>query len=97
MYIANSDYSAAQKYVLCTYNISRTSLKEATTAIRGKRAPTITQLELEGWVAVQVMVDASKIADTMDELEKFGAEDILVMKLENTRTKPGKDGALQFN
>jgi len=43
------------------------------------------------------MVEASKIADTMDELEKFGAEDILVMKLENTRTKPGKDGALQFN
>ena len=78
--------------MLCTYNISRPGLKAATTAIPGKRAPTITQLELQGWVAVQVMVDASKVADTMDELEKFGAEDILVMKLENTRTKPGKEG-----
>ncbi len=84
---------AAQKYVLCTYNISRPSLNAATAAVPGKRAATITQLELEGWVAVQVMVAASKIADTMDELEKFGAEDILVMKLENTRTKVGKDGA----
>ena len=91
MYVANFDYSVAQKYVLCTYNISRSSLKEATAVIRGKRAPTITQLELEGWVAVQVMVDVSKIADTMDELEKFGAEEILVMKLENTRTKLGNE------
>lgn len=83
--------------MLCTYNISRSSLREATTAIPGKRAPTITQLELEGWVAVQVMVDALKIADTMDELEKFGAEDILVIKLENTRTNPGKEGTFYFN
>lgn len=83
--------------MLCTYNITRSSLSAATSNIRGKRAPTITQLEEEGWVAVQVMVAASKIADTMDELEKFGAEDILVMKLENTRTKPGKEVTSNFD
>ena len=34
------------------------------------------------------MVESSLIANTMDELERIGAEDILVMKLDNTRTKP---------
>ena len=73
--------------MLCTYNIHRSSLDAAYEIAHGKRSPTTTQLELEGWVAVQVMVEASEIAGIMDKLEEAGAEDILVMKLENTRTK----------
>lgn len=78
----------AQRYVLCTYNIKRDALEAASAITPGKRAPTITQLEENGWVAVQAMVEASTAANKMDELEKIGAEDILLVKLENTRTRP---------
>jgi ATP phosphoribosyltransferase len=77
---------AAQKYVLCQYNINRSALGEATTIAPGKRAPTVTTLEEEGWVAVSVMVERKKIALVMDELTKVGATDILVLQIANTRS-----------
>ncbi len=72
--------------MLCTYNIHRDKLDQATVITPGKRAPTINSLEEQGWVAVQCMVEKKKIAETMDALEVVGAQDILVTKLENTRT-----------
>lgn len=47
---------AAQKYVLCQYNVKRISLAAATKITPGKRAPTINALEEEGWVAVRYAV-----------------------------------------
>ncbi|KAF2810094.1 HisG-domain-containing protein [Mytilinidion resinicola] len=76
----------AQKYVLCTYNIERPKIEAACTITPGKRAPTINSLEEEGWVAVQVMVERKRIATAMDELTDVGACDILVMKIDNSRT-----------
>ncbi|KAL1636728.1 ATP phosphoribosyltransferase (ATP-PRTase) (ATP-PRT) [Diplodia intermedia] len=76
----------AQKYVLCTYNIERTQLAGARDITPGKRAPTITSLEDDGWVAVQAMVERKKIATVMDDLASIGASDILVTKIENSRT-----------
>ncbi|KAF2206032.1 ATP phosphoribosyltransferas-like protein [Delitschia confertaspora ATCC 74209] len=78
----------AQKFVLCTYNIERSKLEAASRITPGKRAPTINALEEEGWVAVSVMVERKKIAVVMDELTAVGACDILVMKIENSRTIP---------
>lgn len=49
-------------------------------------APTITTLEKAGWVAVSSMVESKRIAPVMDELTACGATDILVLKIENTRT-----------
>ncbi|KAH8703468.1 DNA mismatch repair protein Msh3 [Talaromyces proteolyticus] len=77
---------AAQKYVLCQYNINRDQLASASVITPGKRAPTITALEAPNWVAVSAMVEKKKIATVMDELTKVGATDILVLKIENTRT-----------
>ncbi|KAH8675685.1 ATP phosphoribosyltransferase [Xylariales sp. PMI_506] len=77
---------AAQRYVLCQYNIQRTALVSATKIAPGKRAPTITSLEEEGWVAVSIMVEKKKIALVMDELTKVGATDILVLQIANTRS-----------
>ncbi|KAI9814803.1 MAG: ATP phosphoribosyltransferase (ATP-PRTase) (ATP-PRT) [Pycnora praestabilis] len=76
----------AQKYVLCQYNIHRSTLETATKITPGKRAPTINALEAEGWVAVSSMVEKKKIATVMDELTRVGATDILVLDIANSRT-----------
>ncbi|OJJ81194.1 ATP phosphoribosyltransferase [Aspergillus glaucus CBS 516.65] len=76
----------AQKYVLCQYNIPRGELATASNITPGKRAPTITALEEEGWVAVSSMVEKKNIATVMDELSKVGASDILVLNIANSRT-----------
>ncbi|KAJ8107495.1 hypothetical protein ONZ43_g6716 [Nemania bipapillata] len=75
----------AQKYVLCQYNIRRSTLMEATKIAPGKRAPTVTTLDEEGWVAVSVMVEKKRIAPIMDQLSKIGAHDILVLDIKNSR------------
>ncbi|MCJ1401328.1 ATP phosphoribosyltransferase (ATP-PRTase) (ATP-PRT) [Xylographa trunciseda] len=76
----------AQKYVLCQYNIARTSLETAKNITPGMRAPTITALDMQGWVAVSSMVEKKHIANKMDQLTKVGATDILVIAIANSRT-----------
>ena len=76
---------AAGKYVVCEYNILRERLHAATAITPGRRAPTISPLEDEAWVAVSSMVEKSRVADVMDELVKIGAEDILIFNLDNCR------------
>jgi len=75
----------AQKYVLCQYNVPRTRLPDAVKITPGKRAPTVTSLEEEGWVAVSAMVEKKRLAPVMDELAMVGATDILVLDIHNTR------------
>lgn len=78
----------AQRYVLCTYNVPQDKLSKASQVAPGKRAPTVNKLEEPGWVAVSVMVRREAIAGVMDQLseEDIGAEDILVTKIDNSRT-----------
>lgn len=52
--------------MLCTYNVLRNKLEIVTKITPGKRAPSVTMLEEEGWVAISVMVEKRKIADIMD-------------------------------
>jgi ATP phosphoribosyltransferase-like protein len=75
----------AQKYVLCQYNIPRSVLPAATKITPGRRAPTVTTLDEPEWVAVSSMVEKKAIANAMDELEKVGATDILVLSISNSR------------
>lgn len=75
----------AKRFVLCQYNILRSSLAAATKISPGKRAPTITSLDEEGWCAVSIMVEKKRIAIVMDELTKVGAQDILVLDIKNSR------------
>lgn len=78
-------FIASTKFVMCQYNIRRSKLQEATVLTPGRRAPTISPLEEEGWVAVSSMVEKGKAAIVMDELVKMGAEDVLILKLDNCR------------
>jgi len=76
---------AAGRYVVCEYNILREKLHDATAITPGRRAPTISPLEDDTWVAVSAMVEKNKVANVMDELVKIGAEDILIFNLDNCR------------
>jgi len=76
---------ASERYVLCQYNIHRDKLPAATTITPGRRAATISPLEDSQWVAVSSMVEKKKVADVMDQLVAVGAEDVLLMRLQNCR------------
>lgn len=76
---------AANKYVVCQYNIPREQLHAATAITPGRRAPTISPLESEDWLAITSMVEKGKIAPIMDRLVAVGAEDIMIFNLDNCR------------
>ena len=76
---------ASKRYVYASYNIQRSNLAKALTITPGRRAPTVSPLDENGWVAVSAMVERKEVAKVMDELERTGAEDILIMALDNCR------------
>ncbi|KAF8740696.1 hypothetical protein AX14_007596 [Amanita brunnescens Koide BX004] len=76
---------AAGKHAVCQYNVPRDKLAAATNVAPGRRAPTVSPLEEENWVAVSVMVEKARTAEIMDELTAVGAEDILIFNLDNCR------------
>jgi len=76
---------AASKYAVCQYNIPREKLSKATAITPGRRAPTISPLEDDSWVAVSSMVEKKSVANIMDGLVDIGAEDVLIFNLDNCR------------
>ncbi|KAG8738206.1 ATP phosphoribosyltransferase (ATP-PRTase) (ATP-PRT) [Ceratobasidium sp. 414] len=78
-------FIASQKYILCQYNIHRSKVDEATKITPGRRAATVSPLDDGEWVAVSSMVERARVADVMDQLVAVGAEDVLIIKLNNCR------------
>jgi len=76
---------AAKKYVLVNYNVPRSLLPDVIKVTPGKRAPTVSPLEGEDWVAVSSMVERKNLARVMDKLEDHRASDILVLNIINSR------------
>lgn len=76
---------AAKKYVLLNYNVPRSMLPQVIKITPGKRAPTVSPLEGEDWVAVSSMVERKNAAQVMDQLENRGASDILMFNIINSR------------
>eukprot|EP00835_Amoeboradix_gromovi_P000180 NODE_6_length_48303_cov_0.387022.p12 type:complete len:290 gc:universal NODE_6_length_48303_cov_0.387022:12714-11845(-) len=75
----------AKKHVYCTYNVPRSSLRDAKLITPGRKAPTVSPLENEEWVSVSVMIDQEKQGDIMDKLLDVGASDILIFDIHNCR------------
>lgn len=73
------------RYVLCQYNIPRQFLAKAIEITPGRRAPTVSPLDNDQWVGVSSMVEKKKVADVMDQLVEVGAEDVLLIRLDNCR------------
>jgi ATP phosphoribosyltransferase len=78
-------YLTAQRFVMCTYNVHRSNLNEASRVTPGKRAPSVMNLDLTDWVSVSALVEKSKVASVMDKLESIGATDILTTGLLSSR------------
>ena len=76
---------AAEKYVVCSYNVTREALPRALQVTPGRRAPTISPLDDTDWVDVSAMVLKKESARVMDELVTVGAKDILIYSLNNCR------------
>lgn len=77
---------AANKYVLCTYNVERVNLARAVQITPGRQAPTVSSLDShEGWVAVSAMIEKKRKGDVMDLLTDVGATDIMVVAFTNCR------------
>ncbi|KAI7870608.1 ATP phosphoribosyltransferase [Spinellus fusiger] len=77
---------AAQRYVLCTYNVERKHLDQAKIITPGRQAPTVSTLDShEGWVSVSAMILKKEKGDIMDRLTDVGATDILVVAFTNCR------------
>ena len=76
----------AQRYVYCTYNAAKISLRTLLAITPGRKAPTLTNVGDDGeWVAVAAMIEKNKKGAIMDELKKNGATDIIVFDISNCR------------
>jgi ATP phosphoribosyltransferase len=75
----------SRKYSILEYNIPESSLKNAELITPGYKSPTISKLDIEGWVGVKVMVEKGSVNKVMDQLEKIGATAIYETSINNCR------------
>jgi ATP phosphoribosyltransferase len=78
-------FLVALRYVTIAYNCTNDSLQACIDITPGRRAPTITALRKEDWLAVSALVETKKCHRAMDELRLAGAEDVVCSVLANTR------------
>jgi len=78
-------YLTASRYVMITYNVHRSTLPQASKVTPGKRSPSVMNLDDTNWCAVSALVEKSRAAQVMDELERIGATDILTTALLSSR------------
>ena len=73
--------SRGMKYVLM--NLPKTSLEEALNILPGMKSPTVLHLADPNWLSLHAVIPESQLWEKIEELKGIGAEDILVLMLEN--------------
>lgn len=73
--------SRGMKYVLM--NLPKTSLDEAIKILPGMKSPTVLPLADPDWLSVHAVIPESQLWERIERLKAIGAEDILVLVLEN--------------
>ena len=69
------------KYVLM--NLPKSSLDAALAILPGMKSPTILHLADPDWLSLHVVIPESQLWERIEQLKNIGAEDILVLMLEN--------------
>lgn len=73
--------SQGYKYLLL--NIPASSVDKAVSLIPGMKSPTLIPLADKKWFAMQVVLHEDDLWDKIESLKEIGAQDILVLSLEN--------------
>lgn len=75
----------ANRYSILEYNIHKQLLKKAEKISHGFEAPTISHLDNPYKVAVKILIEKTKVNQTMEKLEKLGATGIFETLIQNCR------------
>lgn len=73
--------SRGMKYVLM--NIPQDRIPAAVALLPGMKSPTLMPLSEEGWYSMHVVIPQDELWEKIERLKELGAEDILVLALEN--------------
>ena len=73
--------SRGMKYVLL--NLPKASVDRAIAILPGMKSPTILPLADEDWCSLHVVIPQDELWEKIEQLKEIGAEDILVLNLEN--------------
>ena len=73
--------SRGMKYVLL--NLPKSSLDEALTILPSMKSPTVLHLADPDWLSIHAVIPESQLWERISRLKAIGAEDILVLVLEN--------------
>ncbi|MDR0676570.1 MAG: ATP phosphoribosyltransferase [Elusimicrobiota bacterium] len=72
---------AAESLVGLKLNIHKNNLNKVTELLKGLRKPTISPLQDEAWVAIEVIIDEKELKKLIPHLKKVGAEGIIEYSL----------------
>lgn len=73
--------SKGMKYVLL--NLPEAALQEAVALLPGMKSPTVLPLAEKGWVSMHAVIAEDELWNKIKALKRLGAEDILVLQLDN--------------
>lgn len=73
--------SHGMKYVLM--NIPQDRIPAAVALLPGMKSPTLMPLSEDGWYSMHVVIPQDELWEKIERLKELGAEDILVLALEN--------------
>lgn len=73
--------SRGMKYVLM--NIPEHQIPQAVAILPGMKSPTLLPLAEKGWFSMHAVIHKDQLWDKISQLKEIGAEDILVLALEN--------------
>lgn len=73
--------SRGMKYVLM--NLPQKCVDQAVALLPGMKSPTLLPLAAEGWYSLHVVIRECELWEKIEALKQLGAEDILVLSLEN--------------
>ncbi len=73
--------SRGMKYVLL--NLPESALDDAVALLPGMKSPTVLPLAEKGWVSMHAVIAENELWNKIKALKKLGAEDILVLQLDN--------------